>query len=207
MSGLGITPAHAGKRLKVGILNDCSWDHPRTRGEKTMNNAAGAVKKGSPPHTRGKGAVLSGNAFGNRITPAHAGKRVVHAKNAPRAGDHPRTRGEKLITFRRFCLGRGSPPHTRGKAMKNGASKENARITPAHAGKSPYLIKQIVGNKDHPRTRGEKVDNIRAFNGSVGSPPHTRGKVLRDASAHSWIRITPAHAGKRILPRMPPRLQ
>ena len=53
-------------------------------------------------------------------------------------------------------LHRGSPPHTRGKVARPHHEPKVVGITPAHAGKSPflYMIFRFVG--DHPRTRGEK---------------------------------------------------
>ena len=52
------------------------------------------------------------------------------------------------------------------------------RITPAHAGKSSLMIKEYRLKKDHPRTRGEKLDGTDYHNIYEGSPPHTRGKDL-----------------------------
>ena len=53
-------------------------------------------------------------------------------------------------------LHRGSPPHTRGKAVRHDEIYPLARITPAHAGKSG--LASVAGGiaEDHPRTRGEK---------------------------------------------------
>ena len=54
---VGITPAHAGKSNVVRIVSVSLKDHPRTCGEKYLNNDL--------IYTRG------------RITPAHAGKRYI----------------------------------------------------------------------------------------------------------------------------------
>ena len=51
---LGITPAHAGKSPERGRFACGIRDHPRTCGEKVVNDLAGDVQKGSPPHMRGK---------------------------------------------------------------------------------------------------------------------------------------------------------
>ena len=53
-------------------------------------------------------------------------------------------------------LHRGSPPHTRGKAVRHDEINPLARITPAHAGKSMIYCVTIKSKEDHPRTRGEK---------------------------------------------------
>ena len=91
----------------------------------------------------------------------------------------------------------GSPPHTRGKGDVSDSISGKRRITPAHAGKRQYQKAMLRIRTDHPRTRGEKP----AYEGNeletVGSPPHTRGKVCTVFSFSLVIGITPAHAGKR----------
>ena len=74
-------------------------------------------------------------------------------------------------------LHRGSPPHTRGKAVRHDEIYPLAGITPARAGKSNSCRLRLCRSRDHPRTRGEK--NNRATDKTVrpGSPPHTRGKA------------------------------
>ena len=55
-SGLlqGITPAHAGKSVRIGVRHHPVQDHPRTRGEKWGTFLFHVDSSGSPPHTRGK---------------------------------------------------------------------------------------------------------------------------------------------------------
>ena len=71
----------------------------------------------------------------------------------------------------------GSPPHVRGKDYIIPHSPPRCGITPACAGKSVSAEICRTGNKDHPRTCGEK---------------HTTGTFFAIG-----IGITPAHAGKR----------
>ena len=52
-------------------------------------------------------------------------------------GDHPRTRGEKLVAENMYRYSKGSPPHARGKAASDGWGEEAVGITPARAGKRP----------------------------------------------------------------------
>ena len=73
------------------------------------------------------------------ITPAHAGKSCFLAGFLILGTDHPRTRGEKVIKKGFVYPVRGSPPHTRGKAMPHGIVVGSFRITPAHAGKSVFF--------------------------------------------------------------------
>ena len=110
-------------------------DHPRTRGEKPVNHGIGQEISGSPPHTRGKGAVLGGGVGGVGITPAHAGKSRPALLHTPRRRDHPRTRGEKDSAIYNSENMGGSPPHTRGKGTFSPVTHVKKGITPAHAGK------------------------------------------------------------------------
>ena len=73
----GITPAHAGKRLAEMEDEDNGEDHPRTRGEKTVNLVRPSLSGGSPPHTRGKELKSVIHDGDGGITPAHAGKRCL----------------------------------------------------------------------------------------------------------------------------------
>ena len=154
------------------------------------------------------------------ITPAHAGKSPRPGVRALPRWDHPRTRGEKVISGWPVTDRQGSPPHTRGKVHcmaqptgGDGITPAHAgkgalpvlrsvtrRITPAHAGKSTSLSSPIRSCRDHPRTRGEKAACQHAQHTQIGSPPHTRGKEHRFRQASSGRRITPAHAGKRSPP-------
>ena len=72
----------------------------------------------------------------------------------------------------------------------------NGGITPAHAGKRTFAVAFRGSRRDHPRTRGEKLQ-LRLFGlRQLGSPPHTRGKAATPAVRAAATRITPAHAGK-----------
>ena len=51
---LGITPACAGKRLRLGCRKSETKDHPRVCGEKKINGDIITDVKGSPPRVRGK---------------------------------------------------------------------------------------------------------------------------------------------------------
>ena len=73
----GITPAYAGKSMVTFLLNLASEDHPRMCGEKVSSTSPMKCLKGSPPHVRGKEALLADDARIVRITPAYAGKRIA----------------------------------------------------------------------------------------------------------------------------------
>ena len=74
LRAFGITPACAGKRRRRNGRSQLDWDHPRMRGEKGAHSASLLFVLGSPPHARGKGGHIGGNARRAGITPACAGK-------------------------------------------------------------------------------------------------------------------------------------
>ena len=133
-----------------------------------------------------------------RITPAHAGKRRIIHDLEDDYQDHPRTCGEKISSYAIGHIQLGSPPHMRGKVLRAFLMSMPSRITPAHAGKSSQLYSSNSAIRDHPRTCGEKLDNIMSCTRAEGSPPHMRGKANQNRQAIIKEGITPAHAGKRL---------
>ena len=92
-----ITPAWAGKRHFVPRLGSGSWDHPRMGGEKPLRFGTLTRNRGSPPHGRGKGAVIVTTQGVIGITPAWAGKSLSVTAVPPADEDHPRMGGEKSL--------------------------------------------------------------------------------------------------------------
>ena len=157
------------------------------------------LHRGSPPHTRGKVIMGFFQALRGGITPAHAGKSGKIEFATGMEEDHPRTRGEKFSMCFSSFLTKGSPPHTRGKVGLYPHLYRESGITPAHAGKSVPDTDPKKWDKDHPRTRGEKFQELHAILIKRGSPPHTRGKDTLFPVSCRIRRITPAHAGKSYL--------
>ena len=133
---LGITPAHAGKSPAAGQRGKCIV--------------------GSPPHMRGKEPEALPAGFLEGITPAHAGKSNGSLTAPVLHMDHPRTCGEKRQCYLVGVATPGSPPHMRGKAAGVRSVRWAVGITPAHAGKSAFLVGVVGDFGDHPRTCGEK---------------------------------------------------
>ena len=130
-----ITPAHAGKRRPSGSMRTAYRDHPRACGEKDLSEAGADELGGSPPRMRGKDPRTSPSALSSGITPAYAGKRKKALLYGDWNRDHPRICGEKSVTYIRFAMASGSPPHMRGKGALAGNLEQRRGITPAHAGK------------------------------------------------------------------------
>ncbi len=70
-----ITPAYAGKRVKISLKFRASEDHPRVCGEKFQRSIRLPVRSGSPPRMRGKEKREVDEKQPCGITPAYAGKR------------------------------------------------------------------------------------------------------------------------------------
>ena len=91
----------------------------------------------------------------------------------------------------------GSPPLARGKVTLFPDRHFRPGITPACAGKSGCRRIFLSACQDHPRLRGEKIQETRKENLRRGSPPLARGKGRRPHPCRPFGRITPACAGKR----------
>ena len=151
-----ITPACAGKSEPAFPRAMGCSDHPRVCGEKTHRIASGRKKFGSPPRVRGKGLVFGVGDQVHRITPACAGKSLVNAWEGDRDEDHPRVCGEKQRWWSMASMRTGSPPRVRGKGRCTQTGGLCIGITPACAGKRPFLPFPRPIMMDHPRVCGEK---------------------------------------------------
>ncbi len=94
--------------------------------------------------------------------------------------DHPRLCGEKYPTAVSQVAG--------------------SRITPAYAGKRPPQNGQGFSFKDHPRLCGEKLTCDGVAGVYFGSPPPMRGKGVLFTDTAPSAGITPAYAGKSLVP-------
>ena len=133
------------------------------------------------------------------ITPAYAGKSRTAFCGSTGRKDHPRVCGEKRSWSTSTAGNLGSPPRMRGKGRLCRSIIACLGITPAYAGKS--TDSGISGRRpgDHPRVCGEKKTVLTVYNMPLGSPPRMRGKAASNTMADTWMRITPAYAGKSLL--------
>ena len=77
----GITPAYAGKSVKLLAPWSGFQDHPRLCGEKKQKSVSSLTVPGSPPPMRGKGSSTLQPRRQQRITPAYAGKSMSDPEN------------------------------------------------------------------------------------------------------------------------------
>ena len=137
----------------------------------------------------------------NRITPAGAGKTAYRLYNPQIPEDHPRRCGENTFDVSVADDGKGSPPQVRGKRHIGYKIRRFQRITPAGAGKTELFGNSDRFNLDHPRRCGENISCNSWILLPSGSPPQVRGKRSPLKPLWSLSRITPAGAGKTVLPR------
>ncbi len=208
----GITPACAGKRIKLRKRHSIC-------GEKFSSRSSADLRQGSPPRMRGKVSAGKILLHDGGITPACAGKSSRNETCWHRPWDHPCVCGEKIEMPYELLLKEGSPPRMRGKARSRCFVVEVMRITPAHAGKSvKQRIEACLSVGSPPRMRGKVAHDVDFFviRGitpacagksqswysctacATGSPPRVRGKGLQAQAGPLQGRITPACAGKSL---------
>ena len=154
--------------------------------------------------------------FGDGFIPAHAGKTVGHRlqhqdrRAHPRSrGEnicpngcpaphraHPRSRGENGANVNGTSLPTGSSPLTRGKTLHAARDVPNARLIPAHAGKTRRPRRSWRRSWAHPRSRGENGGWDTPISDWRGSSPLTRGKPSSSGLVTTPSGLIPAHAGK-----------
>ena len=172
-----------------------SRDHPRLRGEYYQLLWFRQPVPGSPPLTRGIQSALIAYSVPLRITPAYAGNTESPPTSFQVCWDHPRLRGEYYSTIGVAIVTAGSPPLTRGIPKGTAAQNRDYGITPAYAGNTPDSCPSRQRAWDHPRLRGEYSHPSGRVPAPPGSPPLTRGILLRTLHLVLIAGITPAYAG------------
>ena len=89
----------------------------------------------------------------------------------------------------------GSPPHTRGIRRDRAHREGQEGFTPAYAGNTACQTISHGTCTVHPRIRGEYHRTGTYSPRWRGSPPHTRGILLKIRFRHAVRRFTPAYAG------------
>ena len=166
------------------------------RGEDVLLDAELVDEVGSPPHARGRHRRNDDGKPEDRITPACAGKTFCLVEGAIPSWDHPRMRGEDKPGTASAKPVWGSPPHARGRLRHDGRPYAAFRITPACAGKTPAFPRAGHLAADHPRMRGEDIQDNQNEEVQEGSPPHARGRRSWPGVVSGSTGITPACAGK-----------
>ena len=193
-----ITPACAGSTCRTHEGLEAVEDHPRLRGEYYYHSHTESLLEGSPPLARGVLFIRIRSMQHLRITPACAGSTDFKTLGAKKYWDHPRLRGEYCKRMHRLLRRRGSPPLARGVLQKNAQTFAKKRITPACAGSTLLICRNVKRCKDHPRLRGEyEYYTVIAWE-IWGSPPLARGVLIIWTISPPLTRITPACAGSTV---------
>ena len=132
------------------------------------------------------------------ITPACAGK--TNPKNTVwfLYQDHPRVCGKNSRFPGLYPPDPGSPPRVREKHSQLLLLLPVYGITPACAGKTTAITQTDSKIRDHPRVCGKNSALYKRNSSLVGSPPRVREKPDNFCTASSFVRITPACAGKTL---------
>ena len=191
----GIIPACAGNTIITVLTNNGERDHPRMRGEHTIESANKDTASGSSPHARGTRQAGTANVFRPGIIPACAGNTAFSSLARLSNWDHPRMRGEHTRGFSLPKISRGSSPHARGTLAGIGHLRPQPGIIPACAGNTEQTDAAKVIWRDHPRMRGEHCVMSWLVLLSMGSSPHARGTLDVECGGKSLDGIIPACAG------------
>ena len=196
----GLIPAHAGKTSSEPLSLASRPAHPHSRRENRPMTIVRPIHTDSSPLTRGKRIRLASTRSHFRLIPAHAGKTLEKTLAREPSGAHPRSRGENISSRSAIWFLRGSSPLTRGKLMGYLSPIEDARLIPAHAGKTSSRCSRKDCMPAHPRSRGENHMHTAPTSAFAGSSPLTRGKPSDLITPIPAPRLIPAHAGKTSAP-------
>ena len=158
---------HRVRRRRLGFLEVVSRQSPNPR-------RPGEI--GSSPLAWGKLRELIEAAGTKGFIPTRAGKMWNWRTRSLKAGVHPHSRGENLITRYHSGYAQGSSPLARGKFLATLSQCGQARFIPTRAGKISSTPFPPRGGQVHPHSRGENVDALAGLVGGEGSSPLARGK-------------------------------
>ena len=133
-----IIPALAGNTCHGVFLSHVPADHPRSRGEYVGGDAGVTGCPGSSPLSRGILVRACEKLRQLRIIPALAGNTQNDRSTREGCQDHPRSRGEYLVSRVSRESSAGSSPLSRG-ILRIGRDEPNGvRIIPALAGNTTH---------------------------------------------------------------------
>ena len=132
------------------------------------------TESGSPPHVREIHISSFSLASSIRITPACAGNTRLFLLALVKIQDHPRMCGKYEYSYTWELVSQGSPPHVREIPPACNHFCGFRGITPACAGNTWLMTKNLRRKQDHPRMCGKYQGYLQNHNQHTGSPPHVR---------------------------------
>ena len=214
----GIIPAYAGSTVSAANTYGMPEDHPRIRGEHRLRAHRALVHAGIIPAYAGstRRAPSPWTAWPGS-SPHTRGAPTPSPSACPRAGDHPRIRGEHEVEALDCVVGDGIIPAYAGSTyvdwdtgVKGWGSSPHTRGAPSSEAMT------LTHRRDHPRIRGEHFTGSLAMGGipgiipacagstedrmrycrSLGDHPRIRGEHRIHSSIHDILGgIIPAYAG------------
>ena len=192
------TPASAGTTRAPLRLPDRRRDHPRERGDDSRQVSTGLVSSGPPPRARGRQSRTSARGRPPGTTPASAGTTDQHGQDQRIRWDHPRERGDDLVTLRALPADEGPPPRARGRQTGHRSTTPRSRTTPASAGTTRRRWRVRSSGRDHPRERGDDEHDSDRPASAWGPPPRARGRRSCATGRRRSTWTTPASAGTTV---------
>ena len=204
-SGLAGSSPHArGALTSTRQREPTSRDHPRMRGEHSVDPLPTEVERGIIPACAGSTpSVLEIKTASAGSSPHARGALRSSRRRSPCGGDHPRMRGEHTsssatpVSSPRIipaCAGstrarallvmsdRGSSPHARGAPACSSRSPSASRDHPRMRGEHPRRLSSMTGVAGIiPACAGSTINSLRNLLVCVGSSPHARGAPNRDS--------------------------
>ena len=169
----GNIPAHAGKTNGLPIQIKDIEEHPRARGENQSRKPWAPHRTGTSPRTRGKRGFDRRGLVCIRNIPAHAGKTRSGVASSAIPSEHPRARGENMVSRIVRIVIIGTSPRTRGKLFVTFPFCHSWRNIPAHAGKTAAKVADGPVGAEHPRARG-KTNTV--YNNGIRKAEHPRAR-------------------------------
>ena len=195
-SPVRLTPAWAGKTVRMPCQAITASTHPRVGGEDDVHSAALGFDLDSPPRGRGRHCPVILQMADSRLTPAWAGKTVIITLRLWSLSTHPRVGGEDDWPCTAVATDDDSPPRGRGRPWWRPRASIGGRLTPAWAGKTMIVGVHSMTRSTHPRVGGEDTRRHPATSWTGDSPPRGRGRRSDRAHVDGAGRLTPAWAGK-----------
>ena len=150
---------------------------------------------GSSPLARGPHGDRDTRTDYGGLIPARAGTTDFTSDTGPRAGAHPRSRGDHPRKRSSMPGMVGSSPLARGPPWHRRREHEGSGLIPARAGTTAVGSGLLVGSGAHPRSRGDHLGLVTLFERCGGSSPLARGPLPNLSNLPTICGLIPARAG------------
>ena len=151
----GLIPARAGNTVFPSRGAVVLRAHPRSRGEHFGAVVGLPFKGGSSPLARGTRRIIARCSGQLGLIPARAGNTYSTPAVLIRRRAHPRSRGEHSMCSIWSLARGGSSPLARGTPIYQPVFGQMCGLIPARAGNTCTSELAFLGDRAHPRSRGE----------------------------------------------------